>query len=98
MGWGKLIKAPELTVRLGRIVSLMVRTVRSDICSKSNMGALLENSDNSGIVSKLDAILANAKSFKEDDFRARMGLLRQIDDLYEALEPPINLVGLLTGI
>lgn len=52
----------------------------------------LAQSSGDEVVPKIETILANAKSFKQDDFGARLGLLRQIDDLYEALEPPINLV------
>ena len=46
----------------------------------------------SGIVPKIEAILVAAKTLKDDDLPARLGLMKQVDNLYRDLEPPINLV------
>jgi hypothetical protein len=44
------------------------------------------------IIPKIEAILADAKKLKQDDMPAKLGLMRQVDDLYHDLEPPINSV------
>lgn len=44
------------------------------------------------IVPKIEAILANAKQLKHDDLSARLGLMTQVDRLYQDLESPIELV------
>ncbi|CAO2653516.1 Nn.00g029270.m01.CDS01 [Neocucurbitaria sp. VM-36] len=54
------------------------------------MGASLDDIETE-VVSKVEVILADVKRLKRDDFSARLGLLRQVDDLYQRLEPPINL-------
>lgn len=46
----------------------------------------------SAIVFKVEAILVDAKLLKNSDQLARMDLLKLVDDLYQALEPPINVV------
>jgi hypothetical protein len=43
-----------------------------------------------GIVPKIEAILADAKKLNDDDLPARLGLMKQVDNLYQDLEPPIN--------
>jgi hypothetical protein len=45
-----------------------------------------------GIVPKIEAILADAKKLNDDDLPARLGLMKQVDNLYQDLEPPINSV------
>ncbi|KAF9634983.1 LasM [Lasiodiplodia theobromae] len=45
----------------------------------------------SEIVPKIEAILANAKKLKNDDLSARLGLMTQVDRLYQDLESPIEL-------
>lgn len=44
------------------------------------------------IVPKIEAILANAKQLEDDDLSARLGLMTQVDRLYQDLESPIELV------
>lgn len=46
----------------------------------------------SGIVPKIEAMLANAKKLKADGSSARVELLKQVELLQQDLEPPINLV------
>lgn len=46
----------------------------------------------SDIVPKIEAILANAKKLKDGDLAARLGLMTQVDRLYQDLESPIELV------
>ncbi|KAI4270683.1 MAG: hypothetical protein L6R38_007048 [Xanthoria sp. 2 TBL-2021] len=45
----------------------------------------------SGIVPKIEAMLANAKKLKADGSSARVELLKQVELLQQDLEPPINL-------
>lgn len=54
-------------------------------------------STNPELVQKIEAILANAKRLNEDDFPARLALMKQVDSLYQDLEPPINLVSLISS-
>ena len=46
----------------------------------------------SGIVTKIEAILVDAKTLKDDDLPARLGLMKQLENLHRDLEPPINSV------
>lgn len=50
----------------------------------------------SEIVNKTEAILANAKELKADDPSTRFELLKQVERLQQDLEPPINLVILVS--
>jgi hypothetical protein len=52
-------------------------------------------SSDSEIVQKIEGILANAKKLKADDPLPRLELMKQVDLLYQELEPPINLVSFI---
>jgi hypothetical protein len=44
------------------------------------------------IVPRIEAILTIAKTSKNDDLPARLGLMKEVQNLYSAMEPPMNSV------